>query len=204
MIRNIGRPATALASPLLLLLVLAPARPGGQAGRFTDPPAASGADGASSSRRCTLHAAVPAQRPALYEIRLKPTDRVPGAHGLVQLRPVVSPFGIAVTTDGHQRFDASLRAEGLPAPGSLGPYTTYVAWVAKSDLEGLRPLGPLQGTRNARGEIDLNKFMVFVSAEASADVSSPQGPVLLRGLSPSALLRNMLTEPLTNGGMPPC
>lgn len=41
---------------------------------------------------------------------------------------------------------------------------------------------------NALGRVGLNKFLIMVSAEASAEVTDRQGRLVLRGRSPSSLM----------------
>ena len=60
---------------------------------------------------------------------------------MVELGRAASPFDVATNQIGNQRFDASLVLSGLPAPSSLGPYTTYVAWVAPPSLDPSIKLG---------------------------------------------------------------
>jgi hypothetical protein len=148
--------------------------------------------------------AVVAARPSLFEIALQPTTQVRGAQGTVHLAPAPSPFGIAVTADGHYRLRATVQVDRLPAPSSLGAYTTYVAWAATTNLQETHRLGALDASGQVAGDVMLNKFMIFISAERSGDVTTWSGPVVLRGIAPSALMQNLLTHPLNNGGMPPC
>lgn len=121
----------------------------------------------------------------LYCLDLVPRPDVPSAKGTVELGRAESPMDVAVTALGHQRYDASLVVEGLPPPESLGPYTVYVAWVAPPSLDPMVKLGAVRNGRTHLGEIAFDKFLVFVSAEASADVPERQGRLVLRGMSPS-------------------
>jgi len=141
-------------------------------------------------------------RVAHDRIHLKATARVPGAEGLALLRPIASPFGVAVSRDGHLRLEAQISSQGLPTPAALGDYTAYVVWVANTDLTAEARLTALDKAGRGAGEVSRNKFTIFVSAERNADVRRRKGPVVLRGISPSSYMQNMLSEPLTNGGMP--
>ncbi len=154
--------------------------------------------------RATVSCVAAVARPSLFEIVLAPTTAVRGAQGSVHLEPAASPFGVAVTADGHYRVRAMVQVGRLPAPASLGAYTTYVAWAATTNLQQVHRLGVVDDNGRATGEIRLNKFMVFVTAERSGAVDAFSGPVVLRGIAPSALMQNLLTHPLNNGGMPPC
>jgi hypothetical protein len=143
-------------------------------------------------------------RPPLYRIPLKAAGSVTGAEGAAVLHPASTLFGVSVTADGHDRFMVEVTTRGLPAPARLGDFTTYVAWAARADLSRIVKLGVLDSEGRASGEVSFEKFLVFVTAEPSGDVTHKSGPILLQGLSPSGQMKNMLTEPLLNGGMPPC
>jgi hypothetical protein len=149
-----------------------------------------------ASRRCTL-------RPSLYRIDLTATERAPGAKGVARLRPAATPFGLPVTVDGHVVWAAEVTGEGLPAPATLGAYTVFVAWAATPDLDAVRRLGAL-ANGSATGEVAWNKFLIFVSAEASATADRWSGPIVLRGMSASGYMQNFSAHPLFNGGVPPC
>ena len=112
------------------------------------------------------------------------------ASGVAQLAPPPSPFGAAVTRDGHHRFSTTIFLNGLPHPGTLGPYDTYVAWAAPPNLAPVTKLGVVRNGRVAAGEIALNKFYLLVSAEAGDTATQWHGPVVLRGLSPSTRMRD--------------
>ena len=121
----------------------------------------------------------------LYCLDLLPTPRAGEARGTAQLAPAPSPFGAPLTRDGRFRYRLSLKLEGLPEPGTLGPYGTFVAWAAAPDLRPMIRLGEVgEGKRELR-TVALNKFLVLVSAERSGDVREREGPVLLRARSPS-------------------
>jgi FtsP/CotA-like multicopper oxidase with cupredoxin domain len=127
----------------------------------------------------------------LYCIELVPRpDLFAVAAGVIQLTPPPSPFGAAVTRDGHHRFRTTLFIEGLPDPSELGAFTTYIAWAAPPNLAPLTKLGVVHNGRSATGEIALNKFYLFVSAESSDTVTERRGPLVLRGLSPSTRMRD--------------
>ncbi|HEU4562983.1 MAG TPA: multicopper oxidase family protein [Longimicrobium sp.] len=121
----------------------------------------------------------------LYCIELVPVPTLRQASGTVELGAVPSPFGVALTADGRHVYDLAVTLRGLPPPESLGPYTTYVAWAAPPMLDPMLRLGPVGPGRTRVGRVALNKFLVFVSAEASATVTRRTGPLVLRGTSPS-------------------
>jgi hypothetical protein len=142
-------------------------------------------------------------RPSLYRIDLTATERAPGAKGVARLRPAATPFGLPVTVDGRVVWAADVTAEGLPAPASLGAYGVFVAWAATPDLDAVRRLGAL-ANGSATGEVAWNKFLIFVSAEASVTAVRWSGPIVLRGMSASGYMQNFNAHPLFNGGVPPC
>ena len=74
----------------------------------------------------------------------------------------------------------------LPDPSSLGPYTTYVAWATPLALDPVVKLGEVTNGLNNLGEVAFNKYLVWVTAEASADVVERSGPLIIRGRSPSS------------------
>ena len=124
----------------------------------------------------------------LHCISLFSTARAGDARGFVELGRVRSPFGVTVTPSGHHVRGLTAHIEGLPPPSSLGPYTVYMAWAAPLELAPVVSLGPVGNGEHALGRVAFNKYLVMVSAEASADVEAREGPLVLRGRSPSALM----------------
>jgi hypothetical protein len=122
-------------------------------------------------------------------IALHPTGVMPSARGTAQLAPAPSPFGAAVTRDGHLIYDVTVRAEGL---GAAGAGRVFVAWAAAPNLEDVRRIGPLGADGSARGSVDLNKFMIIVTAEPSTTGQRWTGTALLKGVSPSSLLQSFV------------
>ena len=146
------------------------------------PAAASQADDAAL--RCpALDPRGPAADPDLYCIELIHAPDFPGASGYVELTPPPSPFGAAVTVGGHHRFDLAVHLAGLPEPAALGDYTGYVAWATTPRLRPIVNLGPVANGRTAAGPVDLDKFLVIVTAEADRDVPAWEGRIVLRGTS---------------------
>ena len=121
--------------------------------------------------------------PDLYCIELVHTPDFPDASGHVELDAPPTPFGTAVTADGHHQFDLTIDLDGLPDPASLGPYTTYVAWVTTPLLRPMVNLGPVTNGRTMVGRVDFDKFLVLVTAESSPDLTAWEGRMLLRGIS---------------------
>jgi hypothetical protein len=129
-------------------------------------------------------------------MKLFPGNAAPGASGQARLVYAESPFGVAVTADGHARYDIQVTASGLPAPSTLGNYTTYVAWQASPDLSKWTRLGTVANGKTTVGAAHLNKFLFVITAEASASPATHHGPTVLHGSSPSAWLQSFLTHPL--------
>jgi hypothetical protein len=134
-----------------------------------------------------------------YDIKLLPTAKVPGASGAARLMFSESPFGVALTPDGHSNYDAKVTAAGLPDPSTLGAFTTYVAWAVTPDLQHWTRVGTIAKTGGTVGPIDLNKFILVITAEASATPADHAGPMVLHGTSPSGWLQNFMSHPLFRG-----
>ncbi|MCC6317073.1 MAG: multicopper oxidase domain-containing protein [Gemmatimonadaceae bacterium] len=119
---------------------------------------------------------------------LVPTPGLDGVRGMLELRWVPTPFGVAVRPDGQLRHFLVARLEGLPPPASLGAYRAFVAW--GYDLTHAREvkLGVVRNGANALGELPFENFRVLVSAESSAMVRTRSGRLVVRATSPGALL----------------
>ena len=134
-----------------------------------------------------------------YDIILLNTPRAPEAKGTARLLWAPGPFGVAVTADGRASYDARLDLSGLPEPKSLGPYSTYVAWAATTNLDRWYRLGAVTNGSSTVGRIELNKFMLVITAEADSAATESKGPTVLHGISPSGWLQSMITHPLFRG-----
>ena len=108
---------------------------------------------------------------SLYCADLVAVPALRNASGRLDIVPVPSPFGGAVTAAGAPRFGITLTVAGLPAPGQLGPYQVYVAWATTVSLDREIRLGVVRDGTSALGEIALAQFRILVTAEASADVT---------------------------------
>ena len=131
-----------------------------------------------------------------FELLLLPTNTTPQAAGHARLVFAHSPFGIAMTADGHAIYDVQVTAEGLPSPATLGRYSTWVAWAATPELDQWVRLGAVQNGTTTVGPVQYDKFLLVITAEATASPASRSGPTALHGASPSALLQSFLTHPL--------
>lgn len=139
------------------------------------------------------------QQPGPYDIALFKTAQAPKAQGKARLVSAESPFGIAVTADGRARYDVHITVSGLPSPSTLGAYTAYVAWAVSPDLTAWKRLGTVQNGTSTVGTADINKFLLVITAEASADSDAHAGPTVLHGTSPSGWLQSFLSHPLFRG-----
>ena len=132
-----------------------------------------------------------AVRADIYRFPLTATARARGAVGSGYLQLAPSPFGIAVTADGHLVYDLALTTKRLRPPSALGPYQVYVAWLSTPELDRYEKLGAVGESGELRVRTSsMNKFILMVTAEPSADVAKRSGPVVLRGVSPSGLLQS--------------
>jgi len=134
-----------------------------------------------------------------YDIKLLPGDKAPDAWGTARLLPNGSPFGIGVTEDGHASYAVRISAERLPHPDRLGRYTAYVAWAATPDLKQWVRLGVARNGTSTVGPVELNKFLLVITAEADSAPATHAGPTVLHGTSPSGWLQSFLTHPLFRG-----
>lgn len=152
--------------------------------------------------RALLAATLFAAAEGPFDINLLNTPKSPEAKGHARLVFAQSPFGIAVTADGRASYDVQIEASGLPDPKSLGEYTTYVAWATTTDLSKWYRLGPVTNGKSTVGTIELNKFLLVITAESSATPATHAGPTVLHGISPSGWLQTFLSHPLFRG-LPP-
>ena len=134
-----------------------------------------------------------------YDIALFATPKAPTARGSARLVYAPSPFGVAVTADGRAQYDVQVTASELPPPSSLGSFTAYVAWAATPDLATWVRLGTIKNGMSTVGHIDLNKFLLVITAEPDSAPSRHTGPTVLHGTSPSGWLQSFLNHPMFRG-----
>jgi suppressor of ftsI len=142
--------------------------------------------GPAGDSLCAAHTTL--ADPSLYCLPLLSTDRAPSAQGTAVLQPMSSPFGLAVTRDGRAKLQVLITLSGLPDPQSLGPYRAFVAWATTPELDPMIRLGSVHNGRTLAGFIDLERFLIMVSAEASPTANTRSGPLVLRGSSPSLMM----------------
>ncbi|HEX6599584.1 MAG TPA: hypothetical protein VF034_09710, partial [Gemmatimonadaceae bacterium] len=124
-----------------------------------------------------------------YDIKLHPTAAAPAVSGQARLVFAASPFGIAVTADGRARYDIQVTAAGLPGAGSSG---AYVAWATSTDLTKWVRLGTVKNGTTTVGHVDMNKFLLVITAEPDSAATTHSGPTVLHGTSPSGWLQSFL------------
>lgn len=128
--------------------------------------------------------------PEYYRIDLVPTRRVPAARSAVGKADVnfaSSPFGVAVSAEGHYVYDLTVSVSNLPAAPAG---SAYVVWITTPNLDEVLQLGALSPGEAVKGRVDWNKFLVVVSLENGGGEPAPrwQGPIVMRGLSRSGLM----------------
>jgi hypothetical protein len=134
-----------------------------------------------------------------YDIPLFATATAPTATGSARLVYASSPFGVSVTADGRAQYDVQVTAAQLPAPTTLGTYTTYVAWATTPDLARWERLGAISNGTTTVGPVSFNKFLLVITLEPSASPTTHAGPTILHGTSPSGWLQSFLNHPLFRG-----
>jgi hypothetical protein len=134
-----------------------------------------------------------------YDIVLLPGPRAPSARGDARLVFADSPFGVAVTADGHHRYDIDITARELPEPATLGAFRAFVAWEVSPNLTEWHRLGAVRNGTVHVGAAEMNKFLVVITAEPDSAVAQHSGPTVLHGTSPSGWLQTFLTHPLFRG-----
>ncbi len=146
-------------------------------------------------------AAVAAGRPEVspFVMKLLPGPKAPAAAGDARLVYAPSPFGVALTADGHEVYDIRVTARELPPPASLGAYSTYQAWAASPDLARWVRLGPVANGTATVGPVHLDKFLLVIAPAASPTDTTHAGPIVLHGTSPSGWLQKFITHPLFRG-----
>lgn len=115
------------------------------------------------------------------------TRHAPGARGVMALRFTASPFGVPLGDDGSYHYRVDVEVTRLRAR----PGTEYVVWAATPELDRHRKLGVLGEEMRVSGQVRWNKFLVFVTAERSADVETWSQDILLSALSPSGRMHTM-------------
>lgn len=127
-----------------------------------------------------------------YGIRLTPPGQPFGRRlGYAAVAFPESPFNVAVTERGVYVYDLHVVATALrPRPGAV-----HVLWLASPDLDHVEKVGVLERDDALRTRVSFdNKFVLFVTEEASADASRPTGRVVARGISRSGRMESMFSH----------
>jgi suppressor of ftsI len=144
----------------------------------------------SSDTPCGVGGAAPRPSRDLYCIELNPIPALEGVTATFELNRIPSPFGTNVTRDGRQVYAPVLRASGLPEPAAFSAGArVWIAWMATQQLNPTWKLGVVGNGTYSLPSVDWPKFLILVTAEASADVTEPDGRVALRGFSPSSRMQ---------------
>jgi FtsP/CotA-like multicopper oxidase with cupredoxin domain len=139
---------------------------------------------------CSADASATASGDAdLYCIELLPAAGMDRASGTARLVPPPTPFGIAVSPAGEQLHDVVFALRDLPAADSLGPYSAYVAWATTPQLSPVIKLGEVRNGTVRLGRVPFDRFLLLITAEASATAPERVGRLVLRGTSASVRMQ---------------
>lgn len=135
-------------------------------------------------------ASAPGKAPSadLYCIALLPGAQGGNAAGTAQLDWIAGPFTVAVGPDGTHRWHLTFTLRDLP-PLPAGPRAGYVAWAADPSFTIVRRLGVVREGATRVGPVELDRFLVLVSAEPDTAATERQGPLILRGESAGNRMR---------------
>lgn len=120
-------------------------------------------------------------------IEMASTRQAGGGSGVLTLRLSSSAYGVALAEDGSYRHHVEVSVEDLPPL----PDGTYVVWAATPDLDRHERLGAVDASGSVSGEVAWNKFLVFVTAEESAEVEAWSQSIVLSARSPSGRMHTM-------------
>ena len=173
------RPADLVLPVLLAATTLGPAG-SGRDSRLQEP----------GDTPCGSGGTLPRPSHDLYCIELAPIPALEGVTGTFELGRIPSPFGVNVNRDGRQTYAPVLRVTGLPEPARFSAGArVWIAWMATQQLYPVRRLGVVGNGTWPLPAIDWPKFLILITAEASADVAEPAGRVALRGFSASSRMQ---------------
>jgi FtsP/CotA-like multicopper oxidase with cupredoxin domain len=125
---------------------------------------------------------------SLFCMDLVPVPEHAQITALLELHSVTAGATISVTRTGHPRQRLVAVIDSLPPLVPARGQRAYVAWAATLSLDTIIRLGEVRPGRTELGELQLEQFRVFVSAEPGPNVQQRSGSLLLRGTSPSARL----------------
>jgi FtsP/CotA-like multicopper oxidase with cupredoxin domain len=125
----------------------------------------------------------------LYCIELLPAGEIDAVAGTAHLLAPSSPFGVAVTADGHHLYDVRFSLRGLPDPSTFGPYSTYIAWATTPQLDPVVKLGEVRNGTVTLGRTRFDRTLILITAERSTAVAERSGRLVLRGTSASVRMQ---------------
>ena len=143
------------------------------------------ANAGAQSPRCERSVNTALPNHDLYCVPLVATAAYAGAQGIAELGHTATPFGVAVTRDGEHQYRFVVTLSGLPDPPTTGLPKHYVAWLTTPQLSPLVNLGEVHNGRTELKTGGFNKFLILVSLETSPTGRTREGPLVLRGMSPS-------------------
>ena len=124
-------------------------------------------------------------RPEPHRFALYAVAGMEPAAGRAELLPVSTPFGVAVTEAGVERYRLVVDLCGLRAAPRD---SAYVAWIASLSFDSVVSLGTVRNGRTDLGEIARSRFRLVISMEPRALLRTRTGRPLVRGTSPVSLL----------------
>ncbi|MBA3891749.1 MAG: multicopper oxidase family protein, partial [Gemmatimonadaceae bacterium] len=143
----------------------------------------------AQDRPCDIPAAERGPSADLYCLTLVAAPGFEQAAGTVELAHIPGPFTIAVTRDGHFRYRPIAQLSGLQPAHTIGDFRAYIAWAATPEMSRVVRLGVVAPGRTELPPIDLEKFVIIITAERTLDGEEPVGRIVLRAQSPSTRLQ---------------
>jgi len=118
----------------------------------------------------------------LYCIELVAAPGATGVSGRIELARPAGPFTVAVTAEGRSRVIPIASLQGLAPAG------TFIAWATPPQMDTVIKLGEVRNGETALRAVDLEKFLLLITAERDRRVRDPRVRLVLRGQSPSTRL----------------
>lgn len=127
----------------------------------------------------------------LYCLELVGVPAAPASvtgYAILDLAP--GPFTLASDRDGVIRYRPRLVLSGLPAPAAMqSGATAFVAWVTTPSFDTWWRLGVVRNGVTVTTSVALDQFIIVVSAERDAATTERNGPLVMRGGSPSTRMQ---------------
>ncbi|MGH7466666.1 MAG: multicopper oxidase family protein, partial [Longimicrobiales bacterium] len=125
---------------------------------------------------------------SLFCIDLVPVPEHAQIRALLELHSVAAGATISVARAGYPRYRLVAVIDSLPPLPGTGQSRGFVAWATTLAMDTVIRLGEVKTGRTELGELQLDQFRIFVSAEPNVSARQRTGRPLLRGTSPSARL----------------